>query len=101
MRKRIAGAAICLVAISGCATRVYDDITGQHRGQAQFVQDRGRCNMSGQQAAIQEQSVLSNQCSSKGNCNAVGFANGLAIGAARADAFNSCMEAAGWLARQQ
>lgn len=95
--KRLALAFTLVACVDGCAVHhTYQDITGSGRGNAQLQMDTGRCNMMGSQAAVQQQALQNNNCSTKGNCAAVGFANGLAQGAARNETFNNCMQAAGW-----
>ena len=97
-----AAACIVIFASAGCAHTLWNDMTGQNRGQTGFVMADGQCRMAAQNAGNQQQ-MLNNQqnanspCNAGKGCAAVGFGQGLAVGAASNGAYVNCMHANGWI----
>src|ERR1700691_4754684 len=71
----------------------WNDISGQGRGQSQFIMDSGKCKLTGQSAAAQQSTT---DCSGK-SCALIGVLNAISTSTAYNAAYNACMNAAGWV----
>jgi hypothetical protein len=92
----------CGVLVLGCASKHWEDVTGQGRGQSGFTMDRGRCQLVSQDASYREQLSVNqenaNGCAgTAAGCGTLGVLQGVNIGLAGDNAFSACMNARGWI----
>lgn len=95
------------VYLLGCSTPgKWVDADGGGRGQAAFNRDSGNCQLLSQQTGFQQQSLVNQQnvngCyGTNAQCGTLGLLQGLTVGAAKIQAYQSCMQARGWSLQQE
>jgi hypothetical protein len=94
---------LLLAGLTACAHQtLWNDATGQNRGQSGFIMADGQCRMTAQNAGNQQQALNNQQnavtpCYGNKGCAATGFGQGLAVGAAINGTYANCMHSLGWI----